>query len=71
MVFGAITTNGFLCPCLPYHKVFVAVTVHFEKDGVPVSMLLDIIEVAKSHSGMNLMVAFAKGYAGQKSPTQG
>jgi len=32
----------------PNHKVFIAVTVHFEKDGVPVSMLLDIIEVTKS-----------------------
>jgi hypothetical protein len=40
--------------------VFIAVTVHFEKDGVPVSMLLDIIEVAKSHSGVNLAATFAQ-----------
>jgi hypothetical protein len=44
----------------PNHKAYVAVTVHFEKDGVPVSMLLDIVEVARSHSGLNLAAAFAK-----------
>ena len=33
---------------------------HFEKGGVPVSMLLDIVEVACSHSGLNLAAAFAK-----------
>jgi hypothetical protein len=36
------------------------VSVHFENDGIPVSMLLDVVEVAKSHSGVNLAVAFAK-----------
>ena len=45
---------------LPNHKAYVAVTVHFEKDGVPIAMLLDIIEVAESHSGLNLSAAFAK-----------
>jgi len=40
--------------------VYVAVTVHFEKDGVPVLMLLDIVKVARSHSGLNLAAAFAK-----------
>jgi hypothetical protein len=44
----------------PNHKAYVAVSVHFEKDGVPVSMLLDIVEVARSHSGLNLAAAFAK-----------
>ena len=44
----------------PNHKAYVAVTVHFEKDGVPIAMLLDIIEVAESHSGLNLSAAFAK-----------
>ena len=34
--------------------------VHFENKGVPVSMLLDIVEVARSHSGLNLAAAFAK-----------
>jgi len=38
----------------------VAFTVHFEHEGVPMSMLLDLIEVAKSHSGENLAAAFAE-----------
>jgi len=38
----------------------MAITVHFEVDGVPISMLLDIVEVAQSHSGLNLAIAFAK-----------
>jgi hypothetical protein len=44
----------------PNHKAFVAVTVHFENKGVPTCMLLDIVEVAKSHLGANLVVAFAR-----------
>jgi hypothetical protein len=44
----------------PNHKAFVAVTVHFEQNGIPVSMLLDLVEVAKSHSGLNLAATFAR-----------
>ena len=44
----------------PNHKAYVAVTMHFENEGVPVSMLLDIVEVTCSHSGFNLAQAFAK-----------
>ena len=44
----------------PNHKAYVAITVHLEKNGVPVSMLLDIVEVAHSHSGLNLAAAFTK-----------
>jgi hypothetical protein len=44
----------------PNHKAYVAVTIHFEKKGIPVSMLLDLIQVATSHSGVNLANAFAK-----------
>lgn len=44
----------------PNHKAYVAVSVHFENKGVPVAMLLDIVEVARSHSGINLAAAFAK-----------
>ena len=44
----------------PNHKVYIAVTVHFENEGVPVSMLLDVVELAQSHSGINLAAAFAK-----------
>ena len=35
-------------------------TVHFENAGVPVSMLLDLIEVTCSHTGFNLAMAFSK-----------
>jgi hypothetical protein len=42
----------------PNHKVFVTVTVHFENDGVPVSMILDLVKVAQSHSGINLATVF-------------
>ena len=34
-------------------------SIHFENDGVPVAMLLDLVEVAESHSGVNLALAFA------------
>lgn len=44
----------------PNHKAFVAVTVHFEVNGVPITMLLDLKEVATSHSGVNLAAAFAQ-----------
>ena len=39
--------------------MFVAVTVHFEQKGVPISLLLDVVEVACLHMGVNLIVAFA------------
>jgi hypothetical protein len=38
----------------------MAVTVHFENKGVPMAMLLDIVELARLHSGFNLAAAFAK-----------
>lgn len=38
----------------------MAITVHLEHKGEPISMLLDIVEVAKSHTGANLANAFAK-----------
>ena len=43
----------------PNHKAYVAFMTHFEHEGNPVSMLLDLVEVPKSHSGENLVVAFA------------
>ena len=43
----------------PNHKAFIAVTVHFEDNGIPVCMLLDIVEVSMSHSGANLAGVFA------------
>ena len=41
-------------------KAYIAVTAHFDQDGIPFSMLLDLVEVAQSHSGLNLATAFAK-----------
>ena len=38
----------------------MAITVHMEHNSEPISMLLDIVEVAKTHTGVNLAAAFAK-----------
>lgn len=38
----------------------MAFTVHFAHEGAPVSMFLDLAEVAMSHLGVNLAAAFAK-----------
>jgi hypothetical protein len=42
------------------NKAFVALTVHFSKDGTLVSMLLGLVEVAESHSGVHLTAVFMK-----------
>lgn len=42
----------------PNHRPFIAVTVHYEKDGNGVTWLLDIVEMARSHSGINLAETF-------------
>ncbi|KAG1797936.1 hypothetical protein EV424DRAFT_1265608, partial [Suillus variegatus] len=42
----------------PNHKAFIAVSVHLEHDGEPLAMILDIVEVSESHSGVNLATAF-------------
>ncbi|KIL54666.1 hypothetical protein M378DRAFT_18675 [Amanita muscaria Koide BX008] len=47
------------CWTSPNHKAYVTITVHLEKDGLPLSFLLDIMELATSHSGINLARAFA------------
>ncbi|KAF8233114.1 hypothetical protein L208DRAFT_1268608, partial [Tricholoma matsutake] len=44
----------------PNHKAYVAVMVHFKQDGAPISMLLDLVQVAKSHTGITLTAVFAK-----------
>ena len=44
----------------PNHKAYVAVTVHFKNEGIPVSMLLGIVKLTQSHSSINLAAAFAK-----------
>jgi hypothetical protein len=43
----------------PNQRAYVAITVHLEYKGEPISLLLDIVEVAKSHTGVNLAAAFA------------
>ena len=48
------------CWTSPNHKAMVAFSVHFEHDGVPIRMTLDVIELAKSHSGLHLAAAFAE-----------
>jgi len=40
------------------HKSYIAITVHLERAGQPFKMLLDLVEVAKSHTGVNLGIAF-------------
>ena len=47
-------------PGLPPIIVHLLLTVHFEHNGSPMSFLLDIVEVAKSHSRETLATAFAK-----------
>ena len=44
----------------PNHHAYVAVTVHLEMDGKPISIVLDVIEVAESHNGLNLAIAFQR-----------
>ena len=44
----------------PNHKAYVAFTVHLEDHGKPVSMLLDIVEVTQSHTGVILGDTFVK-----------
>ena len=44
----------------PNQRAFVAITVHLEHKGEPILLLLNIVEVAKSHTGINLAAAFAK-----------
>ena len=49
------------CWTSPNHHPFVAVIVHFEWEGAPISILLDVVEVAKSHTGTELGDAFCYG----------
>jgi hypothetical protein len=43
----------------PNNKALVAITVHLEHEGIPICLLLDVVEVARSHTGINLAIAFA------------
>ncbi|KAG5633856.1 hypothetical protein H0H81_004772, partial [Sphagnurus paluster] len=42
----------------PNHQAYVGVTAHFEVQGSPISIVLDIVEVAESHTGKALAQAF-------------
>ena len=44
----------------PNHKVFITMMVHFGHNSKPMCFLLDLVEVAESHSGVNLAAAFVK-----------
>ena len=44
----------------PNHKAYIAMTIHFKNAGVPISMLLNLVEVACSHMVFNLAMAFSK-----------
>jgi hypothetical protein len=44
----------------PNHKAYMAITVHFEKNGTPMALLLDLVEVPKSHTGVNLANTFVE-----------
>jgi hypothetical protein len=47
------------CWTSPNHRVFMAMTVHLEIHGDPLCILLDIIKIARSHSGSMLAEEFA------------
>ena len=36
----------------PNHKAFIGITIHFQKDGQPMSLVLDVIEVARVSDGI-------------------
>ena len=42
----------------PNHRAFIAVSAHLEHKGEPLSFLLDLVEVAASHSGETLAREF-------------
>ena len=42
---------------LPNHQAYIAVTVHLEQDGKPLSLLLDVVEVAEVRLFISCIVA--------------
>ncbi|KAG2028835.1 hypothetical protein BDR03DRAFT_882586 [Suillus americanus] len=51
------TTDGWSSP---NHRALVAFSAHFEHEGEPLSIPLDVVEVGKSHTGEELAETFAK-----------
>ena len=48
------------CWTSPNHHAFMAITVHLEMDGKMLCLLLDLVEIAKSHTGSVLATEFAR-----------
>lgn len=48
------------CWTSPNHRAFMAITVHLEVDGKPLCLLLDAVEIARSHTGTALAGEFAR-----------
>ena len=44
----------------PNHCSFIALCMHFEHNDEPLSMVLDVIELTKSHTGTHLAQAFTE-----------
>ena len=43
----------------PNHKALLAITIHLLHDEKPLRMVLDVIELAKAHTGKNMAKAIA------------
>ncbi|KAL1739475.1 hypothetical protein HDZ31DRAFT_49335 [Schizophyllum fasciatum] len=46
------------CWTAPNHKAYMGTTVTLEHDGSMMTFVLDVVEVARSHSGINLAAEF-------------
>ena len=44
----------------PNYKAYIAIMVHFEHNGVPICLLLDVVQVVCIHTGVNLATAFGE-----------
>jgi hypothetical protein len=42
----------------PNHRSYIAITIHLEHKGEPLSMLLDLVKIAESYTGVNLGITF-------------
>ncbi|KIK92032.1 hypothetical protein PAXRUDRAFT_148193, partial [Paxillus rubicundulus Ve08.2h10] len=51
------TTDAWMAP---NHRAFIAFSVHLAHKGEALTMPLDIIEVARSHTGLEMATVFAK-----------
>jgi hypothetical protein len=48
------------CWTSPNHWAYMAITVHLEVKGLPMCLLLDFIEIARSHSGVAFATEFVR-----------